>query len=86
MLNIIINATKDNTIVRKSDVFGPNATWNEDEWLVLGFEDYTNLKLHEMDYYHLPEEIARIPDLYIQNILKVMASMPLQNILRFITV
>lgn len=61
----IVNATKDNTIVRKSDVFGPNATWNEDEWLVLGFEDYTNLKLHEMDYYHLPEEIARIPDLYI---------------------
>src|SRR5690554_2072515 len=61
----VVNATKDNTIVRKSNVFGPNATWTEDEWLVLGFEVYTNLKLHEMDYYHLPEEIARIPDLYI---------------------
>lgn len=61
-------ATKDNTIIRSSNVFGPNATWTPNEWVVLGFEDYTNIKQHEMDYYvapNIPEPVERIPDLFI---------------------
>ena len=27
---------KDNTIIRKSNVFGPNSTWSPSEWEVLG--------------------------------------------------
>lgn len=61
----VVNVIKDNMIVRKLDVFGLNVIWIEDEWLVLGFEVYINLKLYEMDYYYLLEEIVRILDLYI---------------------
>ena len=62
------NATKDNTIIRKSNVFGPNNTWTEEEWEVLGFEVYDNIKKHNMDYYQapvIPEPIERTPDLFI---------------------
>lgn len=61
-------ATKDHTLIRKSNVFGPNPTWMSTEWEVLGFEDYSNLKSHEMDYYHKDEPETpseRIRDLYI---------------------
>jgi len=61
-------ATKDNTIMRKSNVFGPNNTWNPSEWEVLGFEVYDNINKHKMDYYQAPEiviPVERTPDLYI---------------------
>ncbi len=64
----VLEATKDNTIIRKADVFGPNSTWNPDEWMVLGFEDYSDLKKHSMDYYEAPlppKPIERTPDLFI---------------------
>ncbi|MBN3490146.1 lamin tail domain-containing protein [Acholeplasma equirhinis] len=50
-----LTATKDNTIIRKPNVYGPNATWTESEWLVLGFEKYDNLKQHNMLYYKPPK-------------------------------
>src|SRR5690554_4471342 len=66
----VVDATKDNTIIRKPNVYGPNDTWTESEWLVLGLEDYSNLGIHEMAYYEAPlpeeeEEEERVPDLYI---------------------
>ena len=64
----VLLATKDNTIIRKSNVFGPNDNWTPDEWEVLGFEVYDDLKTHSMDYYQKPviiDPIVRTPDLYI---------------------
>ncbi|MFA5543436.1 MAG: lamin tail domain-containing protein [Bacilli bacterium] len=64
----VLLATKDNTIIRKSNVFGPNDTWTPDEWEVLGFEVYDDLKTHSMDYYQKPviiDPVVRTPDLYI---------------------
>lgn len=63
----IKEATKDNTIIRKPNVYGPNAIWTESEWEVLGLEDYSNLKNHEMNYYKPPVEkpVERTPDLFI---------------------
>ena len=61
-------ATKDNTIIRKSNVFGPNSTWSPSEWEVLGFEIYNNINKHKMDYYQAPDiiiPVERTPDLYI---------------------
>lgn len=71
----ISEATKDNTIIRKSNVYSPNSNWNPDEWQVLGLEDYSDLKSHTLDNYEPVEyeddenndneEKERVVDLFI---------------------
>src|SRR5690606_36089553 len=56
------------TIIRNSNVYSPNDTWQSDEWTVLGLEDFSNLKSHTMDWFNYPTpEVPtdRSPDLYI---------------------
>lgn len=66
----ITNATKDHILIRRSNIYSPNANWNEDEWLVLANEDFSDLKKHTMDFYKPSEDeeenpTERIRDLFI---------------------
>ena len=43
------NATKDHTIVRKSTVTSPVATWDATQWDVLAKDDFTNVGTHTVE-------------------------------------
>lgn len=64
-------ATKDHTLIRKSNVYGPNPTWTTSEWLVLDNEDFSNIKKHLMDNYQPKENEdvdppkERVKDIFI---------------------
>ncbi len=42
------NASVDNTIIRNYGVFNPTATFNPEQWTVLGLDDTSNLGIHNM--------------------------------------